>query len=174
VVVCVPDGDHCLDNAPLFLISISFGMAAEEMTFLILYAIDSRIVPWTGRTEVDPRALDMFSRNDCIKIPTAAPDGHCHPHIFGVWSLPLYCLGCHAYHRTDLPAAVTVKVGLRLITEAEFVYASHIALYFDESRIHPRHSLIAQTFEKDNLDDTVGSRSLYDSGVWSLLFYCLK
>jgi len=36
VVVCVPDGDYCLDNAPLFFNSISFDMAAEEMTFLIL------------------------------------------------------------------------------------------------------------------------------------------
>jgi hypothetical protein len=84
MTVCVPaTGSTCHPLSFMFK-SLLFRMAVEEIAILILRGLDPRVVPWTGRTDVDRHALELFSSDECVKLPLGAPDGHHGPLDVGV------------------------------------------------------------------------------------------
>jgi len=81
---------------PAVFKSVAFHMASEDMARQFLRHFDPLISEWTGRTEVDPRALEVISRDDCLLLPTTPSHAH------ESWShrVPVYCLRCEEYHNT--------------------------------------------------------------------------
>ena len=137
IAACAP----IADTMPLVFKSIAIRLAVRLGRSSSYAILTGDIVPWTGRSEVDPRAFEVLSRNDseCLLLPVSPSHS-----VAGSYRVPIYCLQCDEFHKILMPPGAIVKLALRQMSEREFVEGVSTPggwnlTCFNSNCIQPRH-----------------------------------
>jgi len=99
---------------------------AEDLTYHYTRYLEPPVSPCFDRTEVDPGAIEFFSRHDCLWAALAPsssskPTPHSHADDLPYDRIRYLCDVCGGVHKASWPYRALIKLGLRMMGEQEFV-----------------------------------------------------